>query len=53
MTPLDAARLRNILAAFYRPRGGGGVLGSLRRMVGRDRGAEPRPRGKGNEALGD
>lgn len=50
---LDAARLRHILAAFYRPRGGGGLPGGLRRLFNRPRSGESAPRGKGNEALGD
>lgn len=32
---LDAARLRHILAAFYRPRGGGGMRTTLLRFFGR------------------
>ena len=51
---LDGARLRHILAAFYRPRGSGGLAGGLRRLINRPRaGGEGAGRGKGNEALGD
>ncbi len=50
---LDAARLRHILAAFYRPRGGGGLAGGLRRRLTRRRPAESAARSKGNEAMGD
>ncbi len=50
---LDASRLRHILAAFYRPRGGGGLAGGLRRVFNRPRSGESATRGKGNEALGD
>ncbi len=45
---LDAARLRHILAAFYRPRGGGGFLRSLRRLWSRPRGADEAPRAVGD-----
>jgi diadenylate cyclase len=48
---LDAARLRNILAAFYRPRGRRTWLAWLRSWLTR-RSAET-PRGKGKEAAGD
>ena len=48
---LDAARLKNILAAFYRPRGGRSLAGWLRRPFAR-RAAEAR-RGKEKEAAGD
>ena len=38
----------------YRPRGGEGLAGGLRRLFNRPRGgAESTARGKGNEALGD
>ncbi len=47
---LDAARLKHILAAFYRPRGGTGLTDWLRRFTRRT--AETR-RGKGKEAVGD
>lgn len=51
---LDAARLRHILAAFYRRRGGGGMAGGLRRLFSRPpAGGESAARGAGNEALGD
>jgi diadenylate cyclase len=50
---LDAARLRHILAAFYRPRGGGGLMGGLRRLFNRPRGGDSPARGKSPEALGD
>jgi diadenylate cyclase len=51
---LDAARLRHILAAFYRPRGGGGLMGGVRRWFTRPRaGGETAARGKGKEAVGD
>ena len=46
---LDGARLRHILAAFYRPRTSRGLSGGLRRFLGRAR-VEG---GKGQEALGD
>jgi hypothetical protein len=45
--------LRHILAAFYRPRGGGGLAGGLRRRLTRRRPAEAGARSKGNEAMGD
>jgi diadenylate cyclase len=45
---LDAARLRHILAAFYRPRGSGGLTGGLRRIVDRSR-----VDNKTTEGLGD
>ena len=50
---LDAARLRHILAAFYRPRGGGGLMGGLRRLFNRPRPGDSPARGKGREAVGD
>jgi diadenylate cyclase len=45
---LDAARLRHILAAFYRPRGGGGWRQSLRRWMSRPRSADDAPRAMGD-----
>lgn len=50
---LDAARLRHILAAFYRPRGGGGLMGGLRRLFNRPRPGDSTARSKGREAIGD
>jgi hypothetical protein len=50
---LDGARLRHILAAFYRPRGGRGLAGGLRRFLGRPRSDEGGTRSRGNEAIGD
>jgi diadenylate cyclase len=48
---LDAARLKHILDAFYRPRGSAGLADWLRRrFVRRPAGAQ---RGKGKEAVGD
>jgi len=44
---LDAARLRHILAAFYRPRGGG-VMRRLRRMLNRPRAADEATRAVGD-----
>lgn len=48
---LDAARLKHILGAFYRPRGGSGLTDWLRRRFNR-RPAEAQS-GKGKEAVGD
>jgi diadenylate cyclase len=45
---LDAARLRHILAAFYKPRGGGGFMRGLRRVISRPRGADEAPRAAGD-----
>ena len=45
---LDAARLRHILAAFYRPRGGGGVMRGLRRVLNKPRSADEAPRAVGD-----
>lgn len=47
---LDAARLRHILAAFYRPRGGvnGGWLRALRRLINRPHGGDEAPRVTGD-----
>ena len=45
---LDAARLRHILAAFYRPRGGGGMLRGLRRVLNKPHGADEAPRAVGD-----
>lgn len=45
---LDAARLRRILAAFYRPRGGGGVMRGLRRVLNKPRSADEAPRAVGD-----
>jgi len=45
---LDAARLRHILAAFYRPRGGGGMLRGLRRVLNKPRSADEAPRAVGD-----
>lgn len=47
---LDAPRLKHILDAFYRPRGGGGLADWLRRLTRRTAEAQ---RSKGNEAVGD
>ena len=45
---LDAARLRHILAAFYRPRGGTDFISSLRRTFGRSAGGDEGPRPLGD-----
>jgi diadenylate cyclase len=45
---LDAARLRHILAAFYRPRGRENWLRSLRRFFTRPRGSDEAPRATGD-----
>jgi diadenylate cyclase len=45
---LDTARLRHILAAFYRPRGGGGMLRGLRRVLNKPHGADEAPRAVGD-----
>jgi diadenylate cyclase len=45
---LDAGRLRHILAAFYRPRGGGGVMRGLRRVLNKPRSADEAPRAVGD-----
>jgi diadenylate cyclase len=56
---LDAARLRHILAAFYRPRGGGGgVVRGLRRRLtrlptGDGRAADSRGADEPTRAVGD
>jgi diadenylate cyclase len=49
---LDAARLRHILAAFYRPRGGSRLAGGFARLWGRRGPAEGGSR-KSNETVGD
>ena len=45
---LDAARLRHILAAFYRPRGSGGLWRGLRRMLNRPHAADEAPHAAGD-----
>ena len=48
---LDAARLKNILQAFYHPRGPEGVSDWLRRWLGRT--PAVKTRGRGKEGVGD
>jgi diadenylate cyclase len=45
---LDAARLEHILAAFYRPRGTGGVMRGLRRFINRAARPDEAPRPSGD-----
>jgi diadenylate cyclase len=45
---LDAARLEHILAAFYRPRGTGGMLRGLRRFFNRPARRDEAPRATGD-----
>jgi len=45
---LDAARLRHILSAFYRPRGGGGVMRGLKRALSKPGAADEAPRAAGD-----
>jgi len=45
---LDAARLEHILAAFYRPRGTGGVMRRIRRLFNRPARADEAPRATGD-----
>jgi len=45
---LDAARLRHILSAFYRPRGGGGVMRSLKRALSKPSPSDEAPRAVGH-----
>ena len=45
---LDAGRLRHILAAFYRPRGGGGVMRGIRRVLSRPSSPDEAPRAAGD-----
>jgi diadenylate cyclase len=45
---LDAARLRHILSAFYRPRGGGGVMRGLKRVLSKPAASDEAPRAAGD-----
>jgi diadenylate cyclase len=45
---LDAARLRHILLAFYRPRGGGGVMRGLKRVLSKPGATDEAPRAVGD-----
>ncbi len=45
---LDAARLRHILSAFYRPRGGGGVMRGLKRALSKPGAADEAPHAAGD-----
>jgi len=45
---LDAARLRHILSAFYRPRGGGGVMRGLKRALSKSGASDEAPRAVGD-----
>jgi diadenylate cyclase len=45
---LDAARLRHILSAYYRPRGGGGVMRGLKRVLSKPAASDEAPRAVGD-----
>jgi len=45
---LDAARLRHILSAFYRPRGGSGMMRGLKRALSKSGATDEAPRAAGD-----